>query len=232
MIIGEQSAPRYEYRTFGQCFCNAARLMARMSIPVPEKVWDRRSNETYIISRNNNVCNTKIRDGKMDVKRLVRRVDNLEQWEPLMKSDFPVNADLLAKEFFPALMVKMPEMKNKTYSFEEFLALVRKCPELQAVDVMKRRFGYMVNDTICETAMVLINGARVMSISSESTDAEAVTKTVSSLGLADVENINYLEAIKRVVGFSNAPLANFCLCNNTVSCGCHECDCNMHETKC
>ena len=51
--IGEQSKPRFEFRSFGQDFCAAAKRMARLSVPVPEKVWERESDEIYIISAKN-----------------------------------------------------------------------------------------------------------------------------------------------------------------------------------
>ncbi len=50
MKIGEISKPRFEFRSFGQCFCEAHKRMARLSVPVPEKVWERSSDEIYIIS--------------------------------------------------------------------------------------------------------------------------------------------------------------------------------------
>ena len=53
--IGEISKPRFEFRSFGRCFCEAAKRMARLSTPVPEKVWERHSSETYIVSRTNDV---------------------------------------------------------------------------------------------------------------------------------------------------------------------------------
>ena len=69
--IGEISKPRFEFRSFGQCFCEAHKRMARLSEPVPEKVWERSSDEIYIISRKNDINNTKTRDGKMDIKTYV-----------------------------------------------------------------------------------------------------------------------------------------------------------------
>ena len=66
--IGEVSKPRVEYRTFGQDFGAAHARMARLSVPVPEKVWERHSEEIYIMSKTNDLNNTKIRDGKMDIK--------------------------------------------------------------------------------------------------------------------------------------------------------------------
>ncbi|MDR3226679.1 MAG: hypothetical protein LBT56_03300 [Prevotellaceae bacterium] len=207
--IGEISKPRFEYRSFGRCFKKQAERMARLSVPVPEKVWERKSVETYIVSRTNDVNNTKIRDGKMDIKTFVQNVDGFEQWNPLMKGEFPINAEVLAKEVFPAFKVSnLPELQKDTYTLEEFLEIVKNHPDLQAVTVEKLRYGYMVNDTICETGDVYINGAKVVTINSESTEVEDLKKTVQDVGLEGVENINYLQAIKRIIGMTNKPLAN------------------------
>ncbi len=201
MKIGEISKPRFEFRSFGQCFCEAHKRMARLSVPVPEKVWERHSDEIYIISRKNDINNTKIRDGKMDIKTFVRSVDGLEQWNPLMKGEFPISREVLEKEVFPAFMVEMPKLDKDVYTYDEFIAMVKANPDLAAVRVHKQRFGYMVNGTICEYGNVLING-------SESTEIEDIKKTVADCGLEGVENINYLQAIKRVIGMSDKPLAN------------------------
>ena len=208
MEIGEISKPRFEYRTFGQDFSKAIARMARLSVPVPEKVWERHSDEIYILSRTNDINNTKIRDGKMDIKTFVQTVDGLEQWNPLMKGEFPISAEVLEKEVFPAFMVNMPKLTKGTYTYDEFIDMVKAHPDLQAVRVHKQRWGYMVNDTICEAGAVLINGAKVMTINSESTEVEDIKKTVKDVGLEGVENINYLQAIKRVIGMSDKSLAN------------------------
>lgn len=206
--IGEISKPRFEFRSFGQNFDHAHQRMARLSMPIPEKVWERQSDEIYILSRKNDINNTKIRDGKMDIKTFVKTVDGLEQWNPLMKGEFPISRDVLEKEVIPAFMVEFPKLTKDTYTYEEFIAMVENHPDLAAVKVHKQRFGYMVNDTICEVANVLINGAKLISINSESTEIEDIKKTMQDTGLAGVENINYLQAIKRVIGMINKPLAN------------------------
>ena len=208
MKIGEISKPRFEFRSFGQNFDAAAKRMARLSMPVPEKVWERQSDEIYILSRTNNINNTKIRDGKMDIKTYVQTVDGLEQWNPLMKGEFPISADVLKKEVFPAFQVAMPELTKDTYTYDEFIEMINNHPDLQAVKVHKQRFGYMVNNTICETGAVLINGAKIETINSESTEVEDIKKTIKDVGLEGVENINYLQAIKRVIGMIDKPLAN------------------------
>lgn len=206
--IGEVSKPRFEFRSFGQNFEIAAKRMARLSMPVPEKVWERYSDEIYILSRTNDINNTKVRDGKMDIKTYVQTVDGLEQWNPLMKGEFPIQASVLKNEVFPAFKVDMPELIKEVYTFEEFMDIINSHPDLAAVKVHKQRFGYMVNNTICEFGEVLINGARLVTINSESTEVEDIKKTVKDIGLEGVENINYLQAIKRVIGMINKPLAN------------------------
>ncbi len=206
--IGEESKPRFEFRSFGQHFDQAHYRMGRLSVPVPEAVWERQSEETYILSRTNDVNNTKIRNGKMDIKTYIQTVDGLEQWNPLMKGEFPIHRSTLIDEVIPAFQVEMSLPDGEAFTLDEFLALVRAHPELQAVRVNKQRFGYMVNDTICEYGHVLINGARVSTINSESTELADIHQTIVDVGLEGVENINYLQAIKRVIGMIDKPLAN------------------------
>ena len=206
--IGEPTAPRFEFRSFGQAFDRIHHRMARLSMPVPEDAWERHSDELYIISRANDLHNTKIRDGKMDIKQWVATVDGLEQWNPLMKGTFPLPRAVLRDEVFPAFAVAAPELPPGACPYETFLRLVLEHPDLAAVRVRKQRFGYLVHDTICEFAVVLINGARVVTVATESTDQAALHRAIADTGMTGLENINYLQAIKRVIGMHPAPLAN------------------------
>jgi len=206
--VGEISKPRFEFRTFGQDFEEQAYRMSRLSVPIPEKVWERTSDEIYIVSRTNDINNTKIRDGKMDIKTYVQTVDGLEQWNPLMKGEFPIKAEMLKNEVFPAFQVEMPELTKEEYTLEEFLQMIYDNPNLQAVKVRKERFGYMVNDTLCEVGNVFINGAQLVTINSESTEIEDIKKTIQDVGLEGMENINYLQAIKRVIGMIDKDFVN------------------------
>ena len=206
--VGEISKPRFEFRSFGQDFNKQAERMARLSVPIPEKLRVRHSQESYIMSRTNDINNTKIRNGKMDIKTYVQTVDGLEQWNPLMKIEFPISVNFLKSDIFPAFQAERPDFEKTEYTMDEFLAMVKKHLDLQAVSVVKERFGYMVNDTICEVGNILINGAKVITINSESTELDDIKKTVIDVGLDDVENINYLQAIKRVIGWIDKPLEN------------------------
>ena len=206
--VGEISKPRFEFRSFGQDFNKQAERMARLSISIPEKFLVRHSQETYIMSRTKDINNTKIRDGKIDMKTYVQTVDALEQWNPLMKVEFPISAHYLKSEIFPAFQIEIPILEKIQYTIDEFMAMINEHPDLQAVSVVKERFGYMVNDTICEVGNILINGEKVMTINSESTELDDIKKTVIDVGLDGLENINYLQTIKRVIGWIDKPLAN------------------------
>lgn len=199
---------RYEFRSFGQNFDEAAYRMARLSSPVPERLWERRSEETYIMSRANDNNNVKIRDNKMDIKALVQTVDGLEQWSPLLKAEFPISRETLANEVFLAFQLLPPALNKDNYSLQDVLNLVNAHQDLQSVRVSKHRSAYTVNGTICEVAKVLVNGAALTTVSSESTDISDVKKTLADLKLTGIENINYLQAIKRVIGMSSQALAN------------------------
>jgi hypothetical protein len=208
MKVGEISKPRFEFRTFGQNFDESAKRMARLSVPIPEKVWERESEEIYILSKTNDINNTKIRNGKMDIKTYIQTVDGLEQWNPLMKGEFPISKEVLENDVFPAFQVDMPSLTKETYTMEEFLAMIDAHKDLQGVRVHKQRFGYMVNNTLCEVGNVLINGAKVVTINSESTELDDIKKTLTDCKLEGCENINYLQVIKRIIGWINKPLAN------------------------
>ncbi|WP_158211129.1 hypothetical protein [Myroides phaeus] len=206
--IGKVSKPRFEFRSFGQDFLIQHKRMARLSIPVPEAIWERESDEIYIMSKKNNINNTKIRDGKIDIKTHIKTVDGLEQWNPLIKSVFPLSKEILEQEIIPAFMVEFPSLTKQTYTYNEFILLIKDHPDLAIVKVHKQRFGYMVNNTICEVANILINGAKLISINIESTDIKEIKKTISEIGLNNIENINYLQAIKRVIGMIDKPFSN------------------------
>ena len=208
MSSNESTAPRYEFRTFGQHFETAIQKMKQLSEPVPEKFRERRSDEIYLVSALNSTNNVKIREDKLDIKKLIRTDRRLEQWNPIAKAEFPLNVDFMAEELFPSFEVAVPDLDQDRYDLKSLLKLARIHPELQVVNVSKQRFGFMVNNTICEVAQVLINGAKVVTLSSESTEAEDVLKTVRDLELEEMENINYLQAIKRVTGLIDKPLMN------------------------
>ncbi len=194
--------PRFEFRTFAQSFGMVETRMRKLS-PL-DKI--RESSEIYIMSAGNSENNTKVRDALMDIKVFVKSEKGLEQWNPRMKGSFPMKASEIAEKVFPAFGVELPAFKRDEYSLEQFInEVIRPHKDLVPVSVFKRRFGFMVNECITEYAQLLINGAAIQTVAVESTDLEAILKAKGMLGLEDYENVNYLRAIKRIIGMEPMP---------------------------
>lgn len=194
--------PRFEFRAFAQNFGLVEERM-RMLSPV-EQI--RESVEIYIVSAENNENNTKIRDELMDIKVLVQKKLGLEQWNPRMKGQFPMSAQAIGEQVFPAFGVASPQFDRETYTLRQFIQeLILPHPSLVAVHVFKRRFGFTINGCIAELAEVYVNGAKIMTASMESEHVEAILQAKEMVGLTGYENVNYLLAIKRIIGMAPLP---------------------------
>jgi hypothetical protein len=194
--------PRYEFRTFAQNFGLVEDKIRSLSHC--EKY--RESREIYVLSVDNNENNTKIRDDKMDIKVIVKEEQGLEQWAPRMKGEFPMIVETIRDEVFPALGVPVPRFKRSRYTLDQFqYELIRPHKDLSAAQVIKRRFGFTVSGCITEIADLLVNGAAIRTVAVESEDPEAVLHAMEILGLGAYENVNYLLAIKRIIGMEPVP---------------------------
>lgn len=200
--------PRFEFRTFGRNFENEIAKMKELSAPSTEGDSVRDSNEIYIISKKNDTYNIKIRDSKFDIKFLVKTLDRFEQWKPFLKAEFPISSSLVKNEIAPLLKTKFAKISIEHVTLEDFLELIALQSDLVIVEVTKKRFAYMVNQSICEWAFVTINGVELFTISAESVDVNDLSETVKSIGIDQFENINYLQGIKRTIGMIDRPLAN------------------------
>jgi len=194
--------PRFEFRTFAQNFGMVVEKMRKLS-PV-EKI--RESAEVYIMSAGNNENNTKVRDKLMDIKVFVTEKEGLEQWNPLMKGEFPMYTEIIKNDVWPALGVEMPEFKRDEYTIDQYLEeIIRPHKDLAAVNIFKRRFAFTVNNCIAEHAQVYVNGALIETVNLESTEIPDILEGMKMLGVEEYENINYLLAIKRVIGMEPMP---------------------------
>jgi exopolyphosphatase / guanosine-5'-triphosphate,3'-diphosphate pyrophosphatase len=190
----EKIIPRWEWRTFGDGFGDAEQ---RMRAFTPDKV--RESAEIYILSAVSN-DNTKIRDMLMDIKTLQQvNEDGLEQWKPIMKGSFPLPTEEIVK-VFGAFRVAPQPFRRDTYTLEEFIGeLVSVSRHLRAVDVRKKRTGYLINGCIAEMADVTVEGVTTRTIAIEAEDPAQVIATVRQLDLGRFTNINYLRGLKSLV---------------------------------
>jgi len=191
--------PRWEYRTFGQSFGEA-----EAKIHSHGEAKARSSAETYIVSFDS-PNNTKIRDGLMDIKKLENvNADTLEQWNPVLKSGFPLTGEVLA-QVSGAWGVALPKLARAGYTLDEFLAeVVGAHPKLRAIAVGKERFGFTVDGCIVELANLTFDGTPIRTAAVEHEDPALVIATVRKLGLDRFENTNYIKALKR---FASQPVA-------------------------
>ena len=193
----EQIVPRAEFRVFGQGIIDIVQPAMWKAQARLFKV--RQSGETYILSSHTNEANVKIRDGLLDIKTKVGETPSgYEIFQPRGKFQFPVKQGELAA-ILANLRVET-ELEQDRYTFEEFLALIKKTDNLVSVDVFKERYGFSVDGVICEYGRILFNGAMVETACVESEDYQAMDEVIDKLEISGFENVNYLKAAKRVVG--------------------------------
>ena len=187
--------PRWEYRVFGESFGEA-----EANIRSHGEAKARSSAETYIVSFDS-PNNTKIRDGLMDIKKLENvNADTLEQWNPVLKSGFPLDRGVLA-EVASAWGVVLPEPAREAWTLEEFLGeVVGLHARLRAIAVGKERFGLTVDGCIVELANLTFDGKPIRTAAVEHEDPALVIATVRKLGLDKFENTNYIKALKHFAG--------------------------------
>ena len=191
-------APRAEFRVFGHGIIDR----------VKERMWNgktvlyqarRMPAETYFLSAATDEANVKVRDGLLDIKTKVGETpEGYEIFQPRGEFQFPVGREDLAT-ILSHLKVDVP-LDQDSDSFEAFVAMARRHPDLSPVTVEKMRFGFTVDGIICEYAQVWFNGALIESACAESENYAGMQQVVDGLGLAALPNTNYLKAAKRVVG--------------------------------
>jgi hypothetical protein len=71
---------------------------------------------------------------------------------------------------------------------------------LKAVNVVKKRTGFTINNCIVEIAEVKVEDKWIKTSAVEMEDPAMVIRTVRELGLDAFPNINYLRGLKNLVG--------------------------------
>jgi hypothetical protein len=189
--------PRAEFRVFGQGILDIVKPAMWKAQAKLFKV--RTSGEMYFVSRLTNEANVKVRDGLLDIKTKVGETpDGYEIFQPSGKFQFPVKKEDVAKIL--ENMKAEVSLSQETYTIDEFIALVNDHPDLAAVNVDKKRYGFSVDGIICEYGQVCFNGAMLETTCCESEDYEGMKKAIEALEISGLENMNYLKAAKRTIG--------------------------------
>ncbi|MTJ92156.1 MAG: hypothetical protein F8N36_04720 [Desulfovibrio sp.] len=194
----EKIVPRAEFRVFGHGIIDTVKQRMWNCSAVLHKARKMPA-ETYFLSVNTTEANVKVRDGLLDIKTKTGETpEGYEIFQPRGKFQFPVSRQDLSV-ILGHLKVEMP-LDKSTYEIEEFIEMARAHPQLAPVTVEKMRYGFTVDGIICEFAQVWFNGALVESACCESENYAGMRKAVEYLGLADMPNINYLKAARRIIG--------------------------------
>jgi hypothetical protein len=191
----ENIIPRWEWRTFTDNLGKAEENIRKF----PEGK-SRESSEVYILSEVS-MDNTKVRDNLMDIKTLQQvNEDRLELWLPIMKGTFPLPVAEIEK-VFKCFKVALPKFQRSEYTFDQYVnEVIKPSTLLKAVNVMKKRTGFTINNCIVEIAEVKVEDKWIKTAAVEMEDPALVIKTVRELGLDAFPNINYLRGLKNLVG--------------------------------
>lgn len=186
----DEIIPRWEWRTF------ARTIETRIDLTAFPRTRHVESSETYLAS-DFSEDNTKIREGKIDIKALQQvNDDGLEQWKPVVKASFPLSADQLAA-VYRALKLDVPPGADGC-DLDALLQMIDKDTRTCAVFVDKVRDQYDVDGCVIEASDVTFDGQTFRTVAAEGTDAVKVRGAVARLGLLERENISYVKAIKRI----------------------------------
>lgn len=185
--------PRWEWRAFADRFPG---VEAQVLAATPEA---RSSAETYLIAPPADM-NAKIRFDLIDVKQRLRAERGLELWTPVVKSGFPVEAEVI-KTLFTLWTLDPPRLTRPGYTKAQFLAeVIAAAPTVRVVDVTKERRGAVIDGCAVELATLSVNGRRVQTVGVEAENPDLVLRTVAALGLTSDGNENYVQALKRLDG--------------------------------
>ncbi len=174
------------------------------------------SDEIYLLSEESD-ASVKIRDGLMDVKRLVA-VDGhgLEQWRPVLKTSFPLAATDVAA-VLDALGVPGADLARGTYTLEQLVAeLVLPQPALADVAVHKRRAHYELGGCMAELSEVTAVLRTTRTIAVEAEDPALVLAAVGELQLADRPNVCLARGLKTLLGLDPVRFAVIDVGTNSV----------------
>ena len=189
--------PRAEFRVFGQGIIDEVTVTMWKAKATLFKI--RTSRETYFLSRKTNEANVKVRDGLLDIKTKVGDTeDGYEIFQPRGKFEFPVGRKEI-ETILENMLVEADLNKDK-YTLDDFMDIVEDHPDLAAVDVQKKRYGFSVDGVICEYGEVLFNGSKIETACCESEDYAGMKGAIAALEIDKYENVNYLKAAKRSIG--------------------------------
>jgi exopolyphosphatase/guanosine-5'-triphosphate,3'-diphosphate pyrophosphatase len=202
--------PRWEWRTYGREF---ETLDATIETMTPDRVGS--SGEQYFLSLHSD-ASVKVRDGMIDVKALLAvDVDGLELWAPILKAEFPVNADDVAA-VLRALGVSAPGPLADQYALGDVVDLIDAHEDLTVVAVQKHRRHYRIDGCSVEITVISAGDRETRTVAIESPDSSEMKRVIHRLGLAGRPNVHVAGGLRSLVGFGSTRLAVIDVGTNSV----------------
>jgi len=198
-----ETVSRYEFRIFGTCLGLAEQRLR--SLAPCESIIE--SREIYLLGYATGAeRNIKIRDGKLELKRLIETHQGLERWQPAGQWAFPVALDTLRDALHHDNILNQAHTLPAMLSGSDLLRLVATAEvPLYRANVYKCRFRFSFPDCRAEFDQLRINDAAIQSIAIESANPQAVLELQATLRLEDCENQSYPLAISRILGITPLP---------------------------
>ena len=143
----------------------------------------------------------KVRDRRLDVKRLERRSeDGLEQWKPVANAEFPIAATDVAA-LLAALDVNVPPLNREAYALDQLIdEVVAPHDDLLSVPVRKHRVHHMLDGCRAEVTQVRSGPRTTRTIAVEDEDPALVRSTVEALELSSRPNVSVPHGLIQLLG--------------------------------
>lgn len=182
--------PRWEWRVFG---ADLSALEARLGAPIDAQ---RRSDEIYLLNAAT-PHSAKIRDGALEVKRLLQVEDGLELWSPAFRGAFPLSATSI-EQAFAALAMSAPRLDAASYDQNAFLGdIAARCGALRPMAVKKARRRFAFRDCDAEYVRLQVGAVPLESVAVESADKTRLETALRALGADARLNVNFPKGVER-----------------------------------
>ncbi len=148
---------------------------------VLERTGESEEKNVYLVGLGGVDVNLKIRDARLEVKRLVALDHGLEQWRPDAPARFPLS---------PAALAAATGLEADTeLDLPGFMhRVLRPSGPATAVHVLKCRTHYEGEGVLGETCRLVVNGAHLESVAAEGEDPRRVGAVLAALGLDAAQN--------------------------------------------
>lgn len=202
----QRRAPdRYEFRVWGD---DLSALFTRLR-EAGKDAKPEESSEVYVVSRCRSAFNSKILDGRLDVKQLIGTRNRLELWHPYLKARFPLRRRSVQDDARKVLSLEGHNDWGAIDTAEAFIrTIVEPCPHMISVPLRKTRTRFGLGPCSAEFVAVTVGEVARQTMCIESEEAAAVLRVAACLGLGERENLNYQQALRAMLGIDDMTRAD------------------------